>query len=692
MFIKNLFSQKPVPVEYIVALTVTQTSIAAAVFSLSQQKSQILGTASKNFSGDWHNLVEEADEIISKAAGEINLDKIKKIVFGFPPSFLEKDKIAKNKIPYLKKLTSELELTPSGFVVIPEAINFYLEKKENSLQTGLFLGLTSQELTLTLFRSGKLTDQMISQRSQSIQKDIQAALAELTDVEIFPSRILLYGQDDNEDLEVIKEELLKYPWQQNSKFLHFPKIEVLPADFYLKAVVEAAVSELSQSLEMPESAKTTSTESLVATQEEKVSPTQLGFQQQEITPEKAKKRIVLPKLNFSFNFLKNIFKIPIGHKFYFSLGLLVLLLLVLGAVYFFFTYTLVKAKLTLIVDPQVFEQEKEVSLNPEITTPSIVDNEIPAKFLIVEVSANKTIPTTGKKIVGDKASGVVTVYNKTTSSRVFAKGTKITAKNLTFTFDEQVEIPAASEALEGLTYGKAQVRVTAGKIGPEGNLPAQTEFTIEDFSTASYIGRNEEAFSGGTSREVSSVVAKDQENLLTQLKAELKEAAQKELLAKLTEGEKLLEELIEGEVVERKFSTEVDQEAKELSLNLTMKYQGVTYQEKDFVTLLEKVIMTNLPQGYEFKPAQTKISVLETKTTGKTVRFKANLNAWLIPQIETDKLKKDLTGMSVKQLDNYLRQIPKVAGYEVNLTAPFSFLKANLPKTEKNIIIEIKTR
>lgn len=733
----NTFFKKPKkPIECFVALQISEATIGAAVFTSENNKAKVLGVSFEKYDEGWQNLIEATDLAVSKAASEMNLSEIKKAVFGFHPSFLEGDKISKDKLPYLKKLTSELELSPSGFVVIPEAINFYFEEKEGGPQTSILAGVTKKELTVSLFRGGKLTDQAILARTEYINKDIEKALEKFTDVEIFPSKILLY---DGGDLESVKEELLKYPWQSNSKFLHFPKIETLSADLCLQAIVEAAVSELNKTIESLEQKEVKEMPSSKVTPDivqgtARVTPESLGFvketdtvsqpqdsEQEDLTNKEEKKgfKLSLPKITLPWlsdksqnhqvtkeeeaGFKNNTnaqrkFNLPIikfpgsGKMRLFIIGLIGASMVLVGG-YMFASYSLPKATLTLFVDPKVFDQEKEVSINPDILTSSSSTNEIPGKILEVQVSGTKTIPTTGKKIIGDPAKGSITIYNKTTSSRVFEKGTKISAKNLVFILDDNIEVPSATASGEEMyVNGKAKVNVTAAIIGPEGNLSSQTIFTVADFSNSSYSARNDQAFSGGTSREVNTASSRDQDSLLTQTTNELKEQAKKDLTAKLVNGEKLLEESLNGEIETRKFSHEADQETKELNLNLTMKYQGMIYQEKDFTTLMEKMLTLNIPDGYEFRPEETSLSVSEANISEKTVRFKATFTAKLFPKLDLEKIKKEISGMPVGKLESYIKTISNIIGYEVSFDTPFSFFKNNLPRSVKNITIEVKGR
>lgn len=729
----NTFFQKPKkPPEYFAALSFNKDIIQAAVFTLENSKVNILGTASEKYSGNFDQLVEIADSAISQAAVKIDLQLVKKIIFGFPPSFLDGDKISAKILPYLKKITSELELVPSGFVAIPEALNFYLEEKEGGPQTSILIGVTKEDLTISHFRGGRLSEQTTVIRSEYITRDIEKALNEFSEVEIFPSKILLY---DGGDLETVKDELLKYPWQQNNKFLHFPKINSLSPEICMLSVIKAAASEMMKNLpdmvyEEPSKTiiKPESKQSEITSH--KVSPERLGFTREEndlfINKEAQIKELFGEKKNSGFNLFSKLklpwFKQkpeedldlneekynedkenPLQGRNFLNLNLkgkakyLIIAVFLVGFIfagYTFASYTLPKATLLLIVDPKVFDQQKEVIINPDTSTVDEVKNEIPGKILEAEVTGTKTIGASGKKIIGDQAKGTVTLYNKTTSTRTFDKGTKLTAKNLTFTLNDKIEVSGATESADGLSYGKANMTVSADKIGADGNLPTQTEFSVTDFSTSSYSARNSQAFSGGTSREVTAVSSKDQDTLLADLSKELKDQALKDLTGKLVNGEKLLDESISPEIQSRKFSHEPGQETKDIVLDLTVKYKVLVYKTSDLDQLIEKIVQTNIPDGYEYKPEQTTYEISQTviDQENRTAHFIADFKVKLFPKINTEKIKNEVLGLVQEKLDNYIKTVSYVVGYEIKYQTPFSLFQDTLPKSAKNITIEIKAR
>lgn len=702
MFERLFRKKKQQEAEYFVAIKLDESSVSASVFTLVDGKTVTYGKGYEDFSGDWENAINATDHVVSKAAGEINLSTIKKAVFGFPPYYLEDDKISQTILPQLKKLTSELELNPSGFVVLPEAVNFMLEKRDGGPPTNILVGLSKNHLVVSLFRGGKIIRQTVVQITDRVPDTVDSILSQYSDIDIFPTRIILYG---SLSLENFHNQFMNYSWQKNPKFLHFPKVETLDNDFCLEGVVEAAASELSTSFVLDSPQKPDSSQIFNDNEGKQVSPSDLGFVSEPIVniPTSSnlenKKKFHLPSLSFSLPSgpaLPNFSKINLKTKM--AMAVVIIAFVLIGGGYYIASYTLPVATITLVVDPKVMGSQKEVAVNPDLLTPSEGTSEIPGTSIETEVSGSRTTQTTGTKLVGDPAKGTITIYNKTAEERTFEKGTNLSSGSLKFTTDDVVTVPGASETLEGdelkPTYGKATIAITASKIGAEGNLAAQTEFTVEEFSNTSYTARNVEALAGGTSREISIVSAKDQENLMSQLHEELKAQVANDLAAKLQSGEHFLNESLTSTVTSRKFSNEVNQETKELTLTLTESFKGLIYKDADFTTLMEKTLFSNIPDGYEFKPNETVLGVSNAQIDKSTtkVRFTADFEAKLFPKINSDKIKNDIVGVSLTKLESYMKTVKNVAGYEVDIQSPLSLFNSKIPPRIENIEIKIESR
>ncbi len=723
--------------EYFLTLEIQDDKVKTAACELKEGEIKVLSIGTADYSGTWEEITIAVDEALSSVEGMFPQEvEINKVILGLPTEFTKDGKIEEGYLASLKKILLKLSLSPLGFVEIPLAIIHFLQNQEGGPQT-LILVRVGKQLTVSLVRVGKITNNINIERTENLALDFEKAVASFTGVEILPSRILLY---DGQELEKARQELMNYPWLTKASFLHFPKIEAASSNLDIESVAFAAGKETAQRIEIvetekeeplePESVPTAAELPSEELQEKETSeeaqdfgfvkgedvgqrepqndsqmepsePVAKTFTQptsfQEPVAE-TKFKVSLPRISFApfKSFLAMIgqrLKGLLSKKFGLVVfSALVLFLLAVGSVLALWYYP--TAQVNLILESQILQQPMEINLNARGTTIDEANKEIPALNLETEEKEVKKATTTGKKTVGEPAKGEVTLYNKTTNSKTFKKGTVIVSpNNLKFTLDDEVSVASASENVGSLTFGKQNVKVTATNIGPEGNLGVSQEFHFADFPTSSYAARNEVAFSGGTSREISVVARVDQEKLLTLALTELNEKAKGDLSSKLGPGEKLIEKTLVGTVTQKKFDKEVDEEANEINLDLTMHFTALGYKENDLLTLLEKSFAPSIPSGFEFKKDEVKLEVLEIqkKKDGNLV-LKINFTSILLPQIDTNLIKKELLGKSLSEADKYLRSLGNLAGFEVKFGRQLPLLKNIFPRTGKNINIETSSR
>lgn len=716
--LEGLLHHKKEEKEYLCALVVAEDRIDGAIWEASKEgKVTVLKTAQKAYAGDWEKGVDAADQVVTEIETALPTGtELTKVVFGLYPEWVSEDHIRDTYLKKLKQLTTALSLVPQGFVELPIAVSHLLQKDEGTQQTVILVGVESKHVTLSLFKIGKLIGSVTEERTEAITADIEKMLATFTTVEVLPSRVLLYGSDTS--LEKLKAELLNHPWQKKANFLHFPKIEVLNADFPVKAVAIASATEI-----IPQQPETTAeapsagpAETAATSEEVEEIAEDLGFVPESETPSKesSKKEVMvetavaeanvepvsipkphvpeaevkgkvpgfsLPKFSFTF-------KLPRFPKMGLAaigVGLLLLLLGGWGGLY----WLAPAATVRLLVTPQVFDKSETITVDAKATAVNTQDKILPGKPMTVEVTGTSKVDTTGKKTVGDKAKGEVTIYNKTLNTKLFKQGTVITAGKLKFTLNGDVNVASASEGVGSLTYGTTKAEVTATDIGAAANVPSGTEFAFTDLPTTSYSARNEKAFAGGSSREISVVARDDQQSVREQTLAQITPQAEKELRQKLTAGQKLLDNSLQTKVLKEAFSKEIGEEADSVSADMTVSATGIIYQQDDFYTLLTAIISSNVPPNYEYKKEEAKFSVEGTpESKADTYIFTARIKVNLIPKVETADLTKKLAGRSISEATEYLRSQPTISGVEFSVNAPFGFLKDKLPANSSRIKIE----
>lgn len=361
----------------------------------------------------------------------------------------------------------------------------------------------------------------------------------------------------------------------------------------------------------------------------------------------------------------------------------VVLLIILASLY----YTLPRATVTVLVASQSVDESTSLTVDPAATVADASSKIIPGRTQEQSVSGEKTVTVSGKKNVGDPAKGTVTIYNKVTSGRTFPKGTVLTTGGIAFTLDSDVSVASASESIGSITFGKANASVTARDIGPNGNVSASSEFSFSTVSSNQVSARNETAFTGGTSKQVTVVSRADQDGLVKALTDELVGQAKERLLS-VAGGERLIDATIKTEVSEKVFDAELDEEASQLHGKVTVKVTGISIADSDINAALAPLVEDKIPAGYQIAPEQTKVDVsqVSVKKDG-TITLVAKLTAVSLPEVDEAALKKKLAGQGVDEALNILKETRGVSGAEFRFA--LSPLHSRLPLSSNNITITV---
>ena len=680
--VARFLPKKPEAKEVLLSLILDDQSVSAAAW-IAQPKGlpTVVKTVTKPLSSDsWDERTAVADSVIAILDEAVVPAKIEKVVLGLPPAYLSPDgEILPDIRSSIKELTKKLDLTAIGFVPVHQAIAHTLKIDEGIPPTVILIGI-GRMLTVSLFKVGAL----VGLRSVSRDGDDAAATEKIfksfTDVEILPSRMLLYG-GSHELLTQVQENLLHHPWQTRASFLHFPKIELLPTDFAVGAVSVAGATELAQTLgvEMEES---------IAPQPQEdeepnvvmVAPEELGFKPSQEVPDTKKTKLTFPKIKIPSLPRRGV-GVAIG-------GVVVIVFIAVLA-----RWVVPHAQVTVLTLPQLVTAESSISIEPTATVVSSQEHSIPAHKQEKSVSGQSAIAATGKKKVGDPAKGSVVIFNKSTSSRSLKKGSMFVANGLQFTLDEDISVASASENLISgtVTFGKANAPVTAVDIGPQSNLPAGTEFSFKDVAISIAIARSEKAFIGGTSRDVTVVSRADYEALTKELTDELVKKAKEELRGGVNPTEKLIDETIVTKVTSRDFSQEVNQEASQLQGSLTITVAGVSYNEDDITSLLKENVATKVPQGYaldETTLSSTIADVVVARDGAITVR--ASLSGKAVPGVDVGAVQQTIAGKSLTEAQEILRNMQGIAGAEFIFR--YALSRDRLPINKNNISVRIATQ
>ena len=390
-------------------------------------------------------------------------------------------------------------------------------------------------------------------------------------------------------------------------------------------------------------------------------------------------KISLPKLNL---------KLPL---------LILVVVGVLGFAAYSFLWQAPEATVKVIVSSQPLTKSLTLQIKADAETD--VENKIlRGETVTATVSDSMSTETTGEKIVGDKAEGTVTIYNRTDVEKEFKKGTQMTFKgdndDIIFKTKDGVTVPA--ETLEDpldptspSIPGQIDVDVEALEIGKSGNIDDGETLEFEDFKKSEYFAQSKDSFEGGSSETVKTVAQEDMDKLSEDLATSLKESSVSSLEKKLTKGRKQIPGSQEVTVSSEEFSAELDDEEEELTLTQVGTATVLVYNEKDLDKMLDGLVDGLIPDGFALSDKDREINVEVLGSSDGTVLsldeadIQVTLKAFVVPNIDEQKIKEELSGKNIVEAEKVLGGVRNVDTYELELLNALPFMQKFPQNTEK---------
>jgi hypothetical protein len=362
-----------------------------------------------------------------------------------------------------------------------------------------------------------------------------------------------------------------------------------------------------------------------------------------------------------------------------------------------YTYASVSSIVTISFEKKPISKEARIIVDAQAEATNPETQTLAATTIDKTVTEKGTIPTTGVKIVGDKASGSVTIFNKTVSTKKFDSGTVFKVGDLGYTLDGDVSVASASvQEKQGgaeTKYGQAQGKIIASDIGADYNKDKDTRLTIGSFASETYDAVVEsDGLKGGASREVRVVAQEDADAILAELRDTLISKANAELVEDIQEGNYLIptQNVISQTPT---YSFKVGDESDQLDLELSLTVKALTYTVEDLRPLVQAILGGEVPEGFELNEEEPQILTDNTAESSDSASTKRTLttqvSSFAVPKIDLESIKNQIGGQSVSAAQSTLKNSPSVSSVEIKFIPEWiSSIRKKLPQANK---IEIRT-
>lgn len=363
---------------------------------------------------------------------------------------------------------------------------------------------------------------------------------------------------------------------------------------------------------------------------------------------------------------------------------LVFLLLIIG-LGFAAWWFLPKATVTIYLSPLKLGENLDIKVDTQDDMTDGEEGLISGNVASVSVSGEKTKDTTGTKTVGEKASGKIVLYRVGPEIDLDLGTTISGPEGLKFTLNSDITVASGSASSPGTT----SANVSASDIGSQYNLAGGTSFSVANFSTSDIEAKNEESFSGGSSREISAVSEEDQKVLEEDLLGELSEQAKTKLTIEIDKEKYFIEESVSVSVSSKEFSADVEEEVSTLKLSLEVEAKAVMIEKIALNEYSIKFLQDKVPEGYVLRQEQISYEFELKDEDDGLYEFNIRMSANLLPEINKDEIAQKLRGKYKVWAEDYLnREVTGFTGAEIKIKPNLPEKIQTLPHILKNIDVE----
>lgn len=705
--------------EHLWAIVVEPGWIQAGIWRVEEEKARVVAMSPPFAWASDDELVKTADAALSACVSEIDEEtkEPQRAVFGIATSWVEGGEIKKEHLATIKKICLSLSIKPCGFVVLSEALSHLIKSEEGVPLSACLIGLGKESLDVSLFKLGNLSGTTFVARSVNVGDDIIEGLARFESKEEYPSRIILYDGRESE-LEEVRQSIISISWEEEErvKFLHPPKVEIATPErkvlatalagaietFNVKSIAKDGVQ--SQETYTPKEAPPTTFRPKPESEGDFVVGRDVTAEPTGNAPSMRSWRlpkVSLPSLNAA-DVLSKVSKVPAGASDAVS-SFLQFSTAKLATIAIGLFIALVLTSLVILFFPKAFVSVYVAGKNIAgdvalgIGQGGALDldrNLLPGSSATITLSGQKTKETTGSKRVGEKARGQVKVQNGTVMAINLPAGTVLAAvtSDLTFTTSASSSVSAA---LSPTTPGTTTLDVVARDIGTEYNLTKDESFKVGNYPRAEVDAISLSDFTGGLSRQVSSVSGDDQEEVRKLLEEELATEAKGKVSSEVAKSGQpgslscksscfLIEESIDYKPKSVTFSGKIGDEAGTIAVNEEVEISFLYVDYDDLLAIGEKSFQSLVPSGFVLTKSGIKTK-FERQEEGDSNSFDVSFTTSVIPAIDTPKIKEKIVGKSPSVANQILSgSVPGFIRSEIRLSPKIPFVGL-LPFRAENI-------
>lgn len=346
----------------------------------------------------------------------------------------------------------------------------------------------------------------------------------------------------------------------------------------------------------------------------------------------------------------------------------------------------------IIIRPQKqdLDFQLKVSASSLVTSMDMDFNRIPGQRFNYKDEESGAFETTGQKDVAQKATGEITIFNKSSASQRLVATTRFKSpEGLIFRIPQTITVPAAVRvgAESILMEGSIKSTVYADRPGPEYNI-GPSNFTIPGFEGTpkfeDFYAKSEKAMSGGIIGPSKVITESDFTKAQEKITAKLKEKILQALKDQAGELKVLDSTAIKFDLPITNANT--GEAAEKLQMTISGAASIMAFRESDILELVKNYVSQKGSLELLEKSLVVKYLNPQNNADGSVMSFDIQAIGKATDKIDVEKILKDVAGMKENAIRDYFKSIKEIESTRVILSP---FWVKSIPREPTKIKIQI---
>lgn len=334
----------------------------------------------------------------------------------------------------------------------------------------------------------------------------------------------------------------------------------------------------------------------------------------------------------------------------------------------------------IIITPNIFKEKVDFNVNIS-NSPQAGEKNISVRVIDKEEEISLSYEVTGKnESSGKKSHGNVVLYNEySTSSQTLIATTRLESSDgKVFRLTKNVVVPGTTMVGGSLQPGAIEAEVIADQPGNEYNID-QTKFTIPGFSGGpkfdKFYAKSSVSMTGGSSggNEKPSIVSQqDIDNAKIKTEEEIKKKIKEIIEGELQTGEKYLPEAEKITITKSSSDVKVGDTASSFNYNVQCSSRALVFSEKNIKEImLQSIDSQSQNQGLNKEISKIGYDNIEADFDNSAIKLRVFGEVNMTPNIETEKIKKEIIGKNSDEFMDILKKYPSVKNANIELWPSF---------------------